>query len=81
MVPPRLTVRDGAFNHKIDYFKKLKEILNLKGHPNRITGYPRGAAPRESLITQGTSCRQIFKTIPKDFPQFFTLKAIKNTRR
>ena len=31
-------VEDGAFNHKIDYVTILKEILNLKGHPNCITG-------------------------------------------
>ena len=30
-------VEDGAFRHKIDYVKIVKEILNLKGHPNRIT--------------------------------------------
>ena len=27
-------VEDGAFSHKIDYVT----ILNLEGHPNRITG-------------------------------------------
>ena len=31
-------VEDVAFSHKIDYVKILQEILNLKGHPNRITG-------------------------------------------
>ena len=31
-------VGDGAFSHKIDYFTIVKEILNLEGHPNRITG-------------------------------------------
>ena len=31
-----LTVVDGAFSHKIDYFTIFKEILNLD--PNRITG-------------------------------------------
>ena len=35
-------VEDGAFSHKIDYVtgdsKYVKEILNLEGHPNRITG-------------------------------------------
>ena len=31
-------VKDGAFSHKIDYITILKEILNLEGHPNRITG-------------------------------------------
>ena len=34
----RLMVEHGAFNHKIDYVTIFKEILNLKGHPNRITG-------------------------------------------
>ena len=33
-----LTVQDGAFSHKIDYVTMFKKILNLKGHPNRITG-------------------------------------------
>ena len=33
-----LTVTDGAFIHKIDYVTIFKEILNPKGHPNRITG-------------------------------------------
>ena len=28
---------DGAFRHKIDYVRKFEEILNLEGHPNRIT--------------------------------------------
>ena len=32
-------VRNGAFSHKIDYITIfVKEILNLKGHQNRITG-------------------------------------------
>ena len=29
-------VEDDAFSQKIDYF--FLEILNFKGHPNRITG-------------------------------------------
>ena len=33
-----LTVVDGAFSHKIDFVTIFKEILNPKGHPNRITG-------------------------------------------
>ena len=33
-----LTVADGAFSHKVDYVTIFKEILNLKGHPNGITG-------------------------------------------
>ena len=33
-----LTVVDGAFSHKIDYVTIFKEILNPKGHPNRIIG-------------------------------------------
>ena len=31
-------VEEGAFSHKIAYVAILKEILNLEGHPNRITG-------------------------------------------
>ena len=31
-------VGNGAFSHKIDYFRKFMEIINLDGHPNRITG-------------------------------------------
>ena len=31
-------VKDGAFSHKIDYVTIFLEILNLEGHPNRITG-------------------------------------------
>ena len=31
-------VGDGAFSHEIDWFPILLEILNLKGHPNCITG-------------------------------------------
>ena len=31
-------VEDGGFSHKIDYLTFLEEILNLKGHPNHITG-------------------------------------------
>ena len=31
-------VEDGAFSHKIDYVTIFKEILNLEGHPNSITG-------------------------------------------
>ena len=33
-----LMVKDGAFNHKIDYVTIFVEILNLKGHQNCITG-------------------------------------------
>ena len=33
----------------------------------------RGAAPKESLMTRGTSHGQNFQTIPKDFPLFFRL--------
>ena len=33
-----LTIADGAFSHKIDYVTIFKEILNLKGHINCITG-------------------------------------------
>ena len=31
-------VEDGALSHKIDYVAIFKEILNLEGHLNRITG-------------------------------------------
>ena len=31
-------MEDGAFSHKIDYLTIFLEILNLEGHPNRITG-------------------------------------------
>ena len=31
-------VKDDAFSHKIDYVSIFWEILNLEGHPNRITG-------------------------------------------
>ena len=31
-------VEDGAFSHKIDYTAIVKEILNLEGHQNCITG-------------------------------------------
>ena len=31
-------VEDGAFSHKMDYFTIFTEIINLKGHPNSITG-------------------------------------------
>ena len=33
-----LIVGDGASSHKIDYVSKFQEILNFKGHQNRITG-------------------------------------------
>ena len=32
-----LMVEDGAFSHKIGYFRNILEILNLEGHPNCIT--------------------------------------------
>ena len=31
-------VEYGAFTHKIDYVTIFKEIINLEGHPNCITG-------------------------------------------
>ena len=31
-------VKDGVFSHKIDNGTILKEILNLEGHQNCITG-------------------------------------------
>ena len=33
-----LMVEVGAFSHEIDYVTIFREILNLKAHPNRITG-------------------------------------------
>ena len=33
-----LMVEDGAFSHKVDNFYNCWEILNVEGHPNRITG-------------------------------------------
>ena len=33
-----LMVEEGAVSHKTDYLTILEEILNFKGHPNRITG-------------------------------------------
>ena len=33
-----LTVEDGAFSHKRVYVAHFVGILNLDGHPNRITG-------------------------------------------
>ena len=33
-----LKVEDRTFSHEIDYVIYIKEILNLKGHPNCITG-------------------------------------------
>ena len=33
-----LMVGEGAFSYKIDYVIILLDILNLKGHLNRITG-------------------------------------------
>ena len=31
-------VEDGAFSHKIDNVAIIKEILNLEGHQNHMTG-------------------------------------------
>ena len=33
-----IMVEAGAFIHKREYVTILKEIRNLKGHPNHITG-------------------------------------------
>ena len=33
-----LIVEDGAFSHRVYYVTIFWEILNLEGHPNRITG-------------------------------------------
>ena len=38
MVTNRGMIEDGAFSHKVDYVTIYYEIINLKGHPNRITG-------------------------------------------
>ena len=46
-----------------------------KGGPEGNQTCLRGAAPSESLMTQGTSRGQIFKTIPEDFPLFVRLWA------
>jgi hypothetical protein len=37
-ISSRHHVGDCASSHKIDYVTKFKEILNLEGHQNRITG-------------------------------------------
>ena len=39
--------------------------------------FPRGTAPRESLITRGTSHGQTLQTIPEDFSLFVRLWASK----
>ena len=33
-----LTVENGALSNKLDYVKTFKEIINLEGYPQRITG-------------------------------------------
>ena len=33
-----LSVEDGAFSHIIEYGAIFLEIINIEGHPNRITG-------------------------------------------
>ena len=38
MVTNRGMIEDGAFSHKVDSVTIYYEILNLKGHPNHITG-------------------------------------------
>ena len=48
-----------------------------KGGPEGNQTFQRGAAPWESLITQGTSHGQIFQTIPEDFSLFVRLWASK----
>ena len=47
------------------------------GDPKGNQTFPRGAAPRKSLITQGTSCGQIFQKIPEDFSLLVRLWALK----
>ena len=47
--------------------------LSLRGSESNQT-FPRGAAPTESLINQGTSCGQILQTNPEDFPMFFDFR-------
>ena len=41
--------------------------------PESNQTFLRGAAPKEILITRGTSHGQIFQTNPEDFPLFFGL--------
>ena len=43
------------------------------GIPESHQTFPRGAAPRESLMTLGNSIGQIFQTTTEDFPLFFRL--------
>ena len=49
------TVEDGVFSHKIYYVTILKEILNVKGHPNRITGSKVTAILLNGWILPGAS--------------------------
>ena len=44
-----------------------------QGIPESHQTFPRGAVPKESLMTRGNSCELIFQTIPEDFPLFFRL--------
>ena len=48
-----------------------------KGSSEGNQTFPRGAAPRESLITLGTSRGQIFQTILEDYSLFVRLSASK----
>ena len=43
------------------------------GWSKGYSDFPEGAAPQESLITQGTSNGQFFPDNPEDFPRFFRL--------
>ena len=49
--PLPFLLKYGAFRHKIDYVTILREILNLEGHPNRITG-----SKAMAILLNGWSC-------------------------
>ena len=55
-------VEDGAFFHKIDHVTILKEILNLKGHPNCITGSKAVKGLHLQPAQQACCIRQIKET-------------------
>ena len=59
-----------------DYFgtnSGKSEGVVWKKLPEGNQTFPRGAAPKESLITLGTTLGQTFQTNPEDFPLFFRL--------
>ena len=72
-----IMVEDGAVSHKIDYVTIL-EILNIKGHQNRITGSRvtaillngwilpiYGASVLEGLLSMGLPCLVSLTTVLK----------------